>query len=56
MQRPGPIVPPGVDPARGKRREPLVVESGDRTEARVLLGELSPAGAGLVELEQGRDV
>jgi len=32
------------------------VERGDRTEARVLLGELSPAGAGLVELEQGRDV
>jgi hypothetical protein len=42
--------------SRGQRREALVVERGDRTEARVLLGELSPAGAGLVELELGRDV
>ena len=40
---------------RGQRREALVMECGDRTEARVLRGELSPAGASLVELELGRD-
>ena len=43
--------------ARGKLREPLVVECRDRSEARVLSGELSPASAGLVDLElcrQGR--
>jgi hypothetical protein len=32
------------------------VEGRDRSEARVLPGELSPAGAGLVDLERGRDV
>jgi len=47
------------DVRRCRRREcsePLVVECRDRAEARVLSGELSPAGAGLVEFELGRDV
>jgi hypothetical protein len=40
----------------GEGRQSLVVERRDRPETRVLAGELSPAGAGLVELERGRDV
>ena len=38
-----------------QRRQPLLVERGDRSEARVLSRELSPARAGLVDLERGRD-
>jgi hypothetical protein len=41
---------------RGERREALVLEGRDRAEARVLSRQLSPAGAGFVELEPGRDV
>jgi len=39
-----------------ERREALLVEGRDRAEARVLRGELSPPGAGLVVLEPGRNV
>jgi len=35
--------------------QPFVMEGRDRSEARVLSGELSPAGAGLIDLEGGRD-
>jgi hypothetical protein len=45
------------DIRRGTLREvgeALVVEGRYRTEARVLVGELSPAGAGLVYLEGSR--
>jgi hypothetical protein len=41
----------------GALREPgetLIVERGDGPEARVLAGELSPAGAGLVDIERAR--
>jgi hypothetical protein len=36
--------------------QPFVMERRDRSEARVFSGELSPAGAGLIDLEGGRDV
>ncbi|OGO68244.1 MAG: hypothetical protein A3H36_09375 [Chloroflexi bacterium RIFCSPLOWO2_02_FULL_71_16] len=42
-----------VDRRRRPRRQigqALVVEGGDRAEARVTSGDLSPAGAGLVDL------
>jgi hypothetical protein len=38
-----------------QRREPLLVERGDGSEARVLSRELSPTRAGFVDLERGRD-
>jgi hypothetical protein len=42
--------------ARTEVAQALVVEGGDRTEARVRFGELSPAGAGLVDLERRRQL
>lgn len=47
-----------VDVRRGpgeELREPLVVEGGDGAEARVSAGELSPARAGLFDLERSWD-
>ena len=38
-----------------ERDEAFVVEGRDGTQARILAGELSPAGAGLVDLELVRD-
>jgi hypothetical protein len=39
-----------------ERRQPLVVERRDGADARVRLSDLSPAGAGLVDLVAGRQL